>query len=827
MLFLQAAADAAHGAPAAAAQAGHATEAAAHGAAFHPWLVSWSPWLILALPLLGFVINGLAALIAARRALPHVPPVGDPHWDTHGHDHAPAVQEVTYAFADTAAAGHGHGHDAHTPSEQEGMDAGTRPNPADHAHDTHHAHDAHGHDAHGHDAHDAHDDHGHAHGPKPWTHTLPSIIAPAAIAGAFLVAVLNWLSMRGAGEFDVIPGWSWMPAGELQVDFALLLDPLSMLMTLIITGVGTLIHIFSIGYMKEDPGYPRYMAYLNLFVFFMLILVLGSSYPVMFVGWEGVGLCSYLLIGFWFKEKANADAGKKAFIVNRIGDFGFLIAMFLLFANLGTLDFAGTAAAAGTELEFGGAVVTAIALFFFLGAAGKSAQIPLYVWLPDAMAGPTPVSALIHAATMVTAGVYLVVRSSVIFTMAPMASLVVAVVGTLTALFAASIGLKQWDIKKVLAYSTVSQLGFMFAAVGMGAYTAGVFHLMTHAFFKACLFLGSGAVIHAMHGALHATHNPADAQDMRNMGGLRKYLPVTFFTMGFATLAIAGVPPFAGFFSKDEIIGAAWLGAEDANPLAVGLKQAAQLGHAGMENPAPLMYAIGFLLSITAFMTAFYMGRMMIYTFFGGFRSGAAEEKHLHEGGWTLRLPLIVLGFLSLVGGFLNVDEKVPVVGLFNLDGEGGALHRWLHPVLTGSETALRNSGAVIAKAHHPWEPIAFAILIGLGGLALAWVLTSKRNERVRTADQEPAYTGGLEKALYNKWYVDEIYDRGVVRPLGAFSRAQWAFDRALDGTVDFFGRLSQTLGLWFGRAQTGLVNTYAFALIVGMLLVLGSFVAF
>jgi NADH-quinone oxidoreductase subunit L len=816
MLFLQAAADAAHGAPAAAAQAGHAAEAAGHGAAFHPVL----PWLIIALPLLGFVINGLAALVAARRALPHVPPVGDPHWDTHGHGHAPAVQEVTYAFADTAAAGHGHGHDAHTPSEQEGMDAGTRPNPADHA-DAHHAHDAHGHDAHGHDA---HDDHGHAHGPKPWTHTLPSVIAPAAILGAFVVALLNFLQMRGFhGAFEASHGWSWMPAGDLQVDFSLLLDPLSMLMTLIITGVGFLIHIFSVGYMKEDPGYPRYMAYLNLFVFFMLILVLGASYPVMFVGWEGVGLCSYLLIGFWFKEKANADAGKKAFIVNRIGDFGFLIAMFLLFAHLGTLNFAGTAEAPGVftlapqELAYGGAIITAICLFFFLGAAGKSAQMPLYVWLPDAMAGPTPVSALIHAATMVTAGVYLVVRSSVLFTMAPTASLVVALVGALTAFFAATIGLKQWDIKKVLAYSTVSQLGFMFAAVGMGAYVAGVFHLMTHAFFKACLFLGSGAVIHAMHGAFHATHNPADAQDMRNMGGLRKYLPVTFATMAIATLAIAGVPPFAGFFSKDEIIGAAWLGAEGHS----AFSQASLFGIKGTW----LMGFIGGTLTLAALMTAFYMGRMMIYTFFGGFRGNETERTHLHEGDWTLTLPLIVLAILSTVGGFLNVED-VPIVNLFDF-GQGTALHTWLHPVIVGSEDVIRAQFGEPAEAHHQAWPIILAIAIGLGGLALAWFMVRPRNERVRTADVEPAYTGGLQKALYNKWYVDELYDRAVVRPLGAFSRGQWAFDRALDGTVDFFGRLSQTLGLWFGRAQTGLVNTYAFVLIVGVLLVLGSFVAF
>jgi NADH-quinone oxidoreductase subunit L len=811
MLLLQAA-EAAHEASAAGAEAGH-------GGQFHPVL----PWLILGLPLLGFLLNGLAAILAARKALPRVPPVGDPHWDAHHDDHAHAPQPA-YALA-------GAGHDAYEPSEQEGHDAGTRPNPVDAAH-AHDAHD-HGHDAHGHDA---HDDHGHG-GPKPWTHSLPSFIAPAAIIGAFVVAVFNWLAMRGAGEFEAVRGWSWMPAGELQVDFGILLDPLSMVMTLIITGVGSLIHIFSIGYMKEDPGYPRYMAYLNLFVFFMLILVLGSSYPVMFVGWEGVGLCSYLLIGFWFKEKANADAGKKAFIVNRIGDFGFLIAMFLLFANLKTLNFVDSEAGQGvfslagdpkTGLAFGGAIVTLICLFFFLGAAGKSAQIPLYVWLPDAMAGPTPVSALIHAATMVTAGVYLVVRSSVLFTLAPVASLVVAVVGTLTALFAASIGLKQWDIKKVLAYSTVSQLGFMFAGVGMGVYAAGVFHLMTHAFFKACLFLGSGAVIHAMHGALHATHNPADAQDMRNMGGLAKHLKITFATMAIATLAIAGFPGLSGFFSKDEIIGAAWLGADGHNPLAEGLEYV-------HIDPTFWMNAIGVILTITAFMTAFYMGRMMIYTFFGKFRSGAEEERHLHEGDWTLTLPLIVLAVLSVVGGYLNVEKEVfdhvPVIGpLFNALAIGGdaSLHGWLHPVLAGSEDVLRELPAAAGtEAEHAAWPIFLAIVIGIGGLLLAWLRVRPSNDRIRTADVEPAYNGGLERSLYNKWYVDEFYDWLVVRNVDRLSRAQWGFDRALDATVDFFGRMAQTLGMWAGALQTGIVNTYAFVLIVGALVVLGSFVAF
>ena len=755
-------------------EAAHAATQSAEGAhgAWHSGNAAW----ILLLPLIGFVINGIAALAAARRSLPRVPPVGDPHWDAHGHDE---------------------------PSEQEGMDHGVDPHPADHAHDAH-----------------AHDDHHDAHAPAPergWTHTLPSIVAPGVMIAAFALAVMNFLDMRGEHAFEATRYFTWMQVGELNVDVALLLDPLSIVMTLIITGVGSLIHIFSIGYMKEDPGYPRYMAYLNLFVFFMLILVLGASYPLMFVGWEGVGLASYLLIGFWFKEKANADAGKKAFIANRVGDFGFLMAMFLLFAHVGTLDFSGPDSAfakAATELPYAGAIVTLICLFFFLGATGKSAQIPLYVWLPDAMAGPTPVSALIHAATMVTAGVYLVVRSSVLFALAPTASLVVALVGALTAIFAASIGLKQWDIKKVLAYSTVSQLGFMFAAVGMGAYAAGVFHLMTHAFFKACLFLGSGAVIHAMHAALHHTHNPADAQDMRNMGGLKKYLPVTFVTMGIATLAIAGVPPFAGFFSKDEIIGAAWIGASGHSALSRG-------SLFGIDG-AVWMGFIGGTLSIAAFMTAFYMGRMMIYTFFGRFRSGDQEERHLHEGDWTLTVPLIVLALLSTVGGFLNVEEHVPIVSAFDF-GQGAALHHWLHPVLAGSEEVIKQNVAGIPEAHHsPW-PIVLAILIGLGGLLTAWMLLGRK--ALGTAEAEPAYRGGLERQLYNKWFVDEIYDRTVL----AFVRSgaavfRWIDENVIDSLVNFTGRMSQSMGLFLGRAQTGQTNTYAFVLVLGVLLLLGVF---
>ena len=776
------------------------------GTEFHPVM----PWLIVALPLLGFVLNGALSIIAARRALPKLPPVGDPSYDHH--DDEPAVAHAAAPAHAYASVGAG---DASEPSEQEGHDAGTAPHPVDAAH-AHDVHDAHGHDDH---AHDAHDDHAPA-GPKPFTHLLPSFIAPGVMLAAFGVAVANFLRMKAAAPHApwVHSYWDWMSVGDLHVGAALQLDQLSILMALVVTGVGALIHVFSVGYMKEDPGYPRYMAYLNLFCFFMLTLVLGASYPVMFVGWEGVGLCSYLLIGFWFKEKANADAGKKAFIVNRIGDFGFLVAMFLLFWNVGALDFVGVnEALEGSILPFAGPVITWIALFFFLGACGKSAQIPLYTWLPDAMAGPTPVSALIHAATMVTAGVYLVARSNVIFALAPAASLVVAIVGALTAIFAASIGLKQWDIKKVLAYSTVSQLGFMFAAVGMGAYATGIFHLMTHAFFKACLFLGSGAVIHAMHAALHSTHNPADAQDMRNMGGLRKYLPVTFATMAVSTLAIAGVPPFAGFFSKDEIIGAAWHGAQGGSPLS-------EFHFAGMQGSS-WMLAIGIVLSIAAFMTAFYMGRMMIYTFFGANRTGDEERKHLHEGDWTLTLPLIVLGALAVVGGLVNVEENVPLVSAFNFFHQGPALHHWLEPV-TEPGTRLAESHAThIPPVDLGAWPILLAVGIGLGGLALAWILLSRK--ALGTAETHPAYHGEVEKALYNKWYVDEAYDAAVVKPVQGLSRGFARFDMGVvDWLVDMFGRLSQMFGIAFGRLQTGQLNTYAFVLVVGVLLVLGSFVA-
>jgi NADH-quinone oxidoreductase subunit L len=641
----------------------------------------------------------------------------------------------------------------------------------------------------------------------PGKKAITTIVGPGVIGVAFAIALVNFFRMLGAELHEPVIEhyWQWLPAGNFQVAAAFQLDQLSILMTLIITGVGFLIHIYSIGYMHDDPGYARYFAYINLFVFFMLVLVLGSSYALMFVGWEGVGLCSYLLIGFWFRDREKADAGKKAFIVNRIGDFGFLVAMFMIFAHLGTLDFAPVFAAAPGAFPYGSAVVTAITLFLFLGAAGKSAQIPLYVWLPDAMAGPTPVSALIHAATMVTAGVYMVARSSVLFALSPTTMIVVAGIGALTALFAATIGVQQYDIKKVLAYSTVSQLGYMFIGVGVGAYTAGVFHLMTHAFFKALLFLGSGAVIHSMHHALHHTHKDWDAQDMRNMGGLRKYMKITWITMWIGTLAIAGVWPFAGFFSKDEII---W--------------QTAARATGPFEGWFRLFWIMAL---IAAMLTAFYMTRLMIMTFHGENRTGEKERHHLHEAPWVMTVPLIILAALSVVGGWINVPEaigKIPVLGWVP---HSEWLHEWLHPITAAADDVLISN--VGALAHQTpfgggeamWAFISFAIA------TVVIVLTTRAlGRRVFDPATEAAAPRGFRKVLYNKWYVDELYDKVIVRPVLAVSRASWRFidQNIIDGLVNGAGYASRGLGWTGSRMQTGQVNTYAFAIVLGVLVVLG-----
>jgi NADH-quinone oxidoreductase subunit L len=643
--------------------------------------------------------------------------------------------------------------------------------------------------------------------------TLTSIIGPGVLVLSFLLAAAILFAMRSAGGGAMSTPYvqryfSWMPVGDLRIDAAFQLDQLSMMMTLVVTGVGMLIHLFSVGYMQDDPGYPRYFAYLNLFVFFMLLLVLGGNYVLAFVGWEGVGTCSYLLIGFWFTDKVNADAGKKAFIVNRIGDFGFLIAMFLIFANLGTLDFIGVGTAAA-GLPFGGSVVTAICLFMFLGCAGKSAQIPLYVWLPDAMAGPTPVSALIHAATMVTAGVYMIARSSMLFSIAPVAQIVVVMIGALTAIFAASIGLKQWDIKKVLAYSTVSQLGYMFVGVGSGAYVAGLFHLVTHAFFKALLFLGAGSVIYAMHAAYHHTGSGDDAQDMRNMGGLRQYLPVTFVLMWLATLAISGIPPFAGFFSKDEILGAVFARAQHstiADAHLFGIPGSAWLY---------LAYVLGV---VAAFMTAAYMTRMMIYTFHGPNRTGDRERDSLGEAPWIMTGPLVVLGVLTVIGGWLNIPEFAKFIGPV------GVLDRWLDPVV-GAPTARVIAGAGEMSSSLEYGLVGLAVLIAVGGIAFAWMRLKPES---LVPKRQAAPEEGIERVLLDKYYVDEIYDEGIVKPVYAISRGLlWrGVDVGLiDGVmVNGSAYLARFVG-WIGsQFQSGQLGTYAWVLVVGVLAVLGAF---
>ncbi|MDP9204182.1 MAG: NADH-quinone oxidoreductase subunit L [Gemmatimonadota bacterium] len=717
-------------------------------------LAEWV-WLLPVLPLVGFVINGLLSLSSAQLG-PSDPNTPDHHPHSEVPAQAPAIS-----------------HD-----EEEGATG-----------DDHHTVKRH-----------------------RWA-GVTSIVGPGVLVLTFLLALGIWQAMAVVHpEAPFIQTYfSWMPAGDLRIDAAFQLDQLSMVMILVITGVGALIHIFSVGYMREDPGYPRYFSYLNLFVFFMLVLVLGANYPVLFVGWEGVGLCSYLLIGFWFNDKANADAGKKAFIVNRIGDFGLLVAMFMLFANLGVLDFAGVSAKA-LELGVGTALVTTICLFMFLGCVGKSAQIPLYIWLPDAMAGPTPVSALIHAATMVTAGVYLVARSAFLFSLSPVASLTVAIVGAVTAIFAATIGLKQWDIKKVLAYSTISQLGYMFVGVGVGAYVSGMFHLVTHAFFKALLFLGSGSVINAMHAAYHHTHSGEDAQDMRNMGGLKRYLPITWVLMWIATLAISGIPPFSGFFSKDEILAAVFARAQGST-----LASATWLGIPG----SALLYVIYAIGLAAALLTAIYMTRMMLYTFHGPNRTGTDEEKYLHEAPWVMTGSLVVLGILTAVGGWLNLPEVV--TDLIPL-GPGEILSHWLEPVV-GSATARLTAGAARVAPATEQTLIGVAVAIAVAGIIFA--IVQLKPERVpRKRDAIPEY--GFEGVVANKYYVDEAIDRAIVEPTYAISRSfLWRIvdNGLIDGLlVNGSAALARGFGWAGSRLQTGNVGIYAWVLVVGVLAMLGAF---
>jgi NADH-quinone oxidoreductase subunit L len=600
-------------------------------------------------------------------------------------------------------------------------------------------------------------------------------VACGTVALAFAVSLGAFLQMVGAPE-DELPivrtYFTWIEAGQFQADAGFLLDQLSGLMILIVTGVGLLIHIYSAGYMAAEDGFYRYFAYLNLFMFSMLTLVLADNYLLMFVGWEGVGLCSYLLIGFYFERRSATDAGKKAFIVNRVGDFGFILALSLVFWTFGSIDYETVfSRAAATPAEPLGAVgaVTAACLLMLLGATGKSAQIPLYVWLPDAMEGPTPVSALIHAATMVTAGVYVVARSAALFNLAPTAMLIVALVGTVTALFAASIGLVQTDIKRVLAYSTVSQLGYMFLAVGVGAYAAGIFHLMTHAFFKALLFLGAGSVIHGMGGI----------QDLTKMGGLRKKMPWTFLTFVIGSLALAGLPGLAGFFSKDAIL---W-GAFSSEPL------------------GPFLWGTGVL---AAGFTAFYTFRLVIMAFFGSPRYTPADVHHVHESPATMRVPLIILAVCSIGAGYLGVPSVL---------GGGNHIEHFLEPVV----------GAGVEEGEHAVElaVMGASVAAGLLGLLLACLAYgSIPGIPVRIANAVP----GAYSLLSRKYYVDEIYDAVIVWPVFRAARDYlWGLidSGIIEGAVNGVGRGVRGVAGSLRHMQSGSVRAYAAWILAGGVVVM------
>ena len=658
-----------------------------------------------------------------------------------------------------------------------------------------------------------------------------SLVACTTMAGSLLLSITAFFQLLGLEErFHQVTVTDWIPAiplalsdgsiGAFEVPWAFTLDPLSGMMILVVTGIGFLIHVYSVGYMDHEPrpAYARFFCYLNLFCFFMLMLVLGSSYLVMFVGWEGVGLSSYLLIGFWYHKQSATDAGKKAFIVNRVGDWGFMLGIFLVFFTFGTLDFHSVAeAAAEMPVEAGAfGVLSLICLLLFVGAVGKSAQIPLYVWLPDAMEGPTPVSALIHAATMVTAGVYMVGRNAVLFSHAPTVMAIVAIIGVLTALMAATIGLVQTDIKRVLAYSTVSQLGYMFLATGVGAFGAGAFHLMTHAFFKALLFLGSGSVIHAMD----------EEQDMRRMGGLKLYMPVTFTTMTIGALAIAGVPGLSGFFSKDEILYRTFLYSEVLWGVAV----------------------------ITAGMTAFYMFRLIFMTFFGEYRgksweygagghdtdagAGGHDDGHgawhgPHESPRVMTVPLMVLAIGAIVAGYVGIPATL---------GGSNAIEHFLEP----SFVAHVEEGEHAAEEAHISQAaelglMGFSVLIAGFGIFLAYRNYVQRPER---ANQWAERWAGPHRVLTNKYYVDEVYDATVVGGTMASASGLWAVDGAVvdgavngtgwltivvswichaldkyvvDGIVNLVGWICREGSYVFRRFQTGLIQNYAFATLFGV----------
>jgi NADH-quinone oxidoreductase subunit L len=606
------------------------------------------------------------------------------------------------------------------------------------------------------------------------------IIGSGAVGLVFLAALAMLVQMIAAPaehRTTIVNLFPWIGAGAVTAAFSYQIDQLSIVMTLIVSGVGFLIHVYSIGYMRGDPGFPRFFAYLNLFIFAMLTLVLADNFLLLFLGWEGVGLCSYLLIGFWYDRKFErstvADAAKKAFIVNRVGDFGFLVAMFLIVVTFGSLEFRSVFPQAAA-MQRATPEVLWICLALFLGATGKSAQIPLFVWLPDAMAGPTPVSALIHAATMVTAGVYLVARCSVLYALAPVALQVVAIVGVITAVFAATIGLVQNDIKKILAYSTISQLGYMFLGLGVGAFSAGIFHVLTHAFFKALLFLGAGAVIHALH----------DEQDIRTMGGLRSHLPVTYWTFLAAAVAIAGMPPLSGFFSKDEIL---WKTFAD--------------GH-------PVLWVLGL---VGAGLTALYVFRLVALTFHGEPR----WKGHPHDAPASMAVPLMILAALSVVGGVVGIPHSL---------GGSNILEHWLEPVFAPAHTLLALGGHESVATEYLL--MAASVAVAGAGILVAWRWYTRRPE---VPARWKAGVPGVYRLLLNKYFVDEAYDATIVRPLTRGSeKLLWKrvdnglIDGAVNGTATLIAFLSRSLRVF----QTGETDRYVFVFLLGVVGILGWLLA-
>lgn len=630
--------------------------------------------------------------------------------------------------------------------------------------------------------------------------TIIGSIATISVAIPFFITLMIFFQTSADSQPYVLHLFKWIEAGSFSSEFAYRFDQLSLIMGLVVTGVGALIHLYSMGYMKDDEGYYKFFAYLNLFIFAMLNLVMGNNLLLLFLGWEGVGVCSYLLIGFWYQDQEKAIAGKKAFIYNRIGDFAFLIAMFMVFHTVGSLDFDSILASLNQipdNYKFW------IAFLMFIGATGKSAQIPLFVWLPDAMAGPTPVSALIHAATMVTSGIYLITRMSFLYVQVPEVMMIVAVVGGLTAIVAASIAITQNDIKKVLAYSTVSQLGYMFLALGSGGFIAAMFHVVTHAFFKACLFLGSGSVIHAMHHVEHELHHHGkdahfDPQDMRNMGGLKKYMPSTFITFLIATVAIAGIPPLAGFFSKDEV-------------LAFVFNQGVAIpGSAGLYIS---LWVIGI---ITALMTAFYMFRLTFTTFYGEFKlpkrvkNAETAEQYLHESPLSMTIPLWVLGILSLVGGFMGVPDFIV--------HHGNWLHHWLSAVTAPVEIVMSHATE--------WTLLTVSVIIAVIGVALAYVMYFRGNQEESDAKVSKTF-GSLYTVWSDKYRFDEFLEGYISNPIVRLSDKVLAvFDlKIVDGFVNLIAGFTRLAGSLFRYAQTGLVSSYAFMLVVGVVLVIGIIV--